>query len=86
MFLLSSVGLGCALYAVSLDGPSAAPTRTVSIANGLIVAVSPSPESTHILYLTDGRQPALWRAEISAGRLTEQRELIPNAQLQAISW
>jgi len=59
-------------------------TRLLTFRDTLPVAIDRS--GTHILYLQGHNPPALWRATIDAGHLTDRRRLIANSNLGPIAW
>ncbi len=84
VLLVTVLGFGSALNRITLGGRTPRTTRIVSLAKALFVAVD--PRGSRILYVIEGMNPALWRAQISGGRLTQRRKLIPNVSLEAASW
>jgi hypothetical protein len=82
--LVSALGFGSAVDRIVLNGPTPRVPRILSLPKALLVGVDPS--GSRVLYLTEGSKPALWRAQIRAGRLTQARQLIPDVWLEAASW
>ncbi len=84
VFLSRAVGLGDELDQVTFGQSGPRVRLLVALRKALLVAVDPT--GSRVLYLNQGRRPALWRARVRGGRLIQRRELIPSVWLEAASW
>lgn len=84
VFIGTVTDRGSVVQRLDLIGSRAKLVPLFSLPNGLVLTFDRS--GRQLLYLVGHSPPALWTADVASGQPTDQRLLMPAAELQAAAW